>query len=102
MGIIAGIVILLVLLSAAAKAPKSNLPITPRSDLTLTPRSFQFFAPVIPQRRLVRRITGYKLKRDFFYGQLKEIGNYTDQDMHLMGFQEYTVEPEYDWIWVPE
>jgi len=102
MEIIAGIVILLVLLVAAAKSPRSNLPITPRSDLTLAPKSFQFFAPVTPQRRLERRITGYKLKRNFFYDQLKEIGDYTDQNMHLMGFQEYTVEPEYSWIWVPE
>lgn len=45
MGIIAGIVILLVLLSAVAKAPRSNLPITPRSDLTLAPRSFEFYVP---------------------------------------------------------
>ena len=93
MEIIAVLAVLLLLVSVAVKSPKTYTPTVPRDYQTYTQ---------IRSGHWERRITGYRLKRNFFYDQLKEIGNHTDRDMHLMGFKEYTIEPKYSWIWVSE
>lgn len=97
MGIIAGIVILLVLLSAVAQKPKTYTPITP-----------EIYRTQIRQGHWEQRITGYKLRRNIIYDLIKEpskygySSGYTDQEMYWMGFKEYTIEPQYGLVWVPE
>ena len=91
MEIMAVVTIFLVLVSFAVKSPKIYTPTIPRNYQTYTQ---------IRSGHWERRITGYKLQRNFAYDQLKENWNWSDQHMHRMGFQEYTLIPEYDWVWV--
>ena len=90
MGIIAGIVILLLLFSVAAKKPKTYRPIRP-----------EIYRSQIRQGHWETRIIGYELKKNYFYGFMKRQG-YSDHKLDLMGFQEYTIEPQYGPVWVPE
>lgn len=91
MGIMIGIIILVLLFSTTAKKSK-----------TYTPVTSEIYRTQIRQGHWERRITGYKLQRNFIYDQLQQNWNWTDQHMHRMGFQEYTLIPIYTWIWVSD
>lgn len=90
MGIIAGIVILVLLFSVVAQKPKTYTPVTP-----------EIYRTQIRQGHWEQRITGYELKKNYFYDFMKRQGH-SDHELDLMGFKEYTIEPQYSPVWVPE
>jgi hypothetical protein len=79
--------------------------------MKLHPPSSTGFTYTSPRKgHYERRIIGYELQRNPVYDALKQrplyidipYGGWSDEDLHRMGFNEYNVVPQYDWIWVPD
>lgn len=47
-----------------------------------------------------RQITGYKLRRNPVYDVLKR--HHSEQQLGYMRIEEYKLEPQYQWVWVPD
>jgi len=85
MGIIAGIIILLILVSAIPKDKERTYTYRP-------PRKGHY----------EQIITGYKLRRNVTYSVLKKYHGFSDQQLGYMQLNQYDLIPQYGQIWIPE
>ena len=105
MGYFLGVLLLFIALAAANNSQTDTSIKALSESLSYGAPSYRVYTP--PKGHYDRRITGYKLKRNIVYDLIKEPSKYgyskgyTDREMHLMGFQEYTIESQYGWVWVP-